>query len=108
MEFGLALVILVSSLQNGVMWGGLSTDTFKERLFSLSNLIINATEATCVAGCAKLDVGNVLDEISSLPQEIDAEFTNCFFQSILFILMIPFTLAMYGAKNKTQTGTSRV
>ena len=104
----MALVVLVSALQNGVMWGGLSSDTFKERLFGLSIHVINASAATCVASCESVDVGDVVDEVSSLPQELDAEVTNSFFQCVLFVVMIPFTLAMYGAKDKAQNGTSSI
>ena len=86
------------------MFGGLGTDTFENRMLSLASDIINASEWTCAAGCIAYDINYTVYEISQLHQELDAEVAMAFFQSVMFVLMIPFSLAMYTAQGSTPSG----
>ena len=94
----------VAGLQQAVMFGGLGGDTFQNRMISMAGEVINASKFTCAASCIAVDVNYTVYEISNLGQELDAEVAMAFFQSILFILLIPFSLAMYAAQSTQPSG----
>lgn len=104
LNFGLSIILGVAALQQAVMFGGLGNDTFESRMLSLAADIINASKWTCAAGCIAYDINYTVYEISQMHQELDAEVAMSFFQSVMFLLMIPFSLAMYTAQGSTPSG----
>ena len=99
MNFGISLILGVAALQQAIMFGGLSTDTFESRMMALTVAIINASTYTCAAQCVYLDINDTVVEISQLGQQLDAEVSMVFFETLTFLVMIPVTLSFYVARD---------
>ena len=97
-NFGLAMVATVTALQQCIMWGGMTDNTFRQRLLELAPAILNATKASCVGDCASLNTTAVLDNIAIAPHQGGQEALMCVVQGVLFMLLVPYTIAQLLAK----------
>jgi len=93
LNFGVSLLICCMTLQQAVMWGGLAQTSFSTRMLSLAGIILNQTADTCVAACDDVDVDKMVTEVSEIDQNTDGETAMVVFQTILFIIWIPYTIA---------------
>lgn len=95
-DFGLSVVVIVSSAQSAVMWGGLTSASFQGRFHTLAPAILNATNGTCLSTCPSLmnvTAIAVLEGVANSPQEKGAETAMCALQLMLTCLWIPYTLS---------------
>jgi hypothetical protein len=108
MNFGISLVLGVGALQQAIMFGGLSTDTFQSRMLSLAIAITNATQQTCAHACTFLDINDTVAEISQVNQQLDAEVAMVFFETLMFLFLIPVTLAFYASRDAKPSALLRI
>eukprot|EP00750_Incisomonas_marina_P020308 INCI3943.1.p1 GENE.INCI3943.1~~INCI3943.1.p1 ORF type:complete len:206 (-),score=33.96 INCI3943.1:308-925(-) len=95
-DFGLSVVVIVSSAQSAVMWGGLTSSSFQSRFRKLAPEILNATNGTCLSTCPSLmneTAIAVLTGVANSQQEKGAEIAMCALQLTLMLLWIPYTLS---------------
>ncbi len=103
MHFGVCIVLLCMTLQQAVLWGGLAFSIFQQLMLNVSFDIITVVTETCPSGrnCSRIDFDSIFQDIANIGQEVDAEVCMSFFNSVLFVIMVPYTAATFLARTHT-------
>ena len=99
-SLAVSVVVTAVAMQQSILWGGLTRNSFQMRVSELSGFVLNKTMHSCLGACwpgngteAAAAFRKIMAGFEARPLDFTAELAMSVWQTLVFLAWLPYTLA---------------